>query len=382
MGKSQMREILDTTNNAKNVLPHYYYTSPSVVSDAVSIPNHLFLQTLKIPNNANNLNQQTTESLQAAYKRHRKSIDLHKLSKKRNLKKIQQKKRKKKKDKKYKHQHSDLCPCSCHNDMSPTPIYSASDRYDGDIENEQELKEQELQKPVIQSTIGIDQRLHYLDTNKTPRKKKKKKGKKKKIPISPPIAVAIKRNKKDQKEKISDLDSETILNENEQITNSLHLSGGIINDLVRFSAISPSPIWYNNRRKLHIKEIRNYSREHMVASSVCSALWTTHSLEILKLFKLSWSQRIMAFAEPSIMFYVIDIDTKNTAKQLFNIAEHRFNGLEYVELKYRLNCNKHKFALLCIVDSYYIINETDQYFVDQRHCIPSYLIRNKTFLLA
>merc|ERR1712228_724033 len=95
----------------------------------------------------------------------------------------------------------------------------------------------------------------------------------------------------------------------------------------------------------------------------------------------SWSQRIMAFAEPSIMFFCL-ADCDNQARELFEIAECRFDGLEYVEVRYRLNCDKDRFALLCIVDSYYIINETDQYFVDQKHCIPSYLIRNKKNILT
>ena len=85
------------------------------------------------------------------------------------------------------------------------------------------------------------------------------------------------------------------------------------------------------------------------------------------------------------MFYVVEgvgdsggAGGGNVAKQLFQIAENRFEGLDYVEMRYRLDSRRHQFALMCIVDAYYIINETNQYFIDHRHCIPSYLIRNRT----
>merc|ERR1719410_751496 len=137
------------------------------------------------------------------------------------------------------------------------------------------------------------------------------------IPITPSLAIS-------EIQRVSDLDSETLLQQRKGIKTSLIVSGRIISDLVRFSSISPAPIWYRNRSKLHIKEIRKRSREHMVLSAVCCALWTKNELEALKLFKLSWAQRIMKFGEPSIMYFCLGENDKknlNCAKKLFEIAE-------------------------------------------------------------
>merc|ERR1712228_755448 len=74
--KHQMKNILNEKKESQNKsLPHYYYTSPSVISDAPTIPSHLLM-------NLTNTKNERNESLQDAFKRHRQSVDLNKGKKK------------------------------------------------------------------------------------------------------------------------------------------------------------------------------------------------------------------------------------------------------------------------------------------------------------
>jgi len=429
-------QIAEAMASHRNAMPHYYYTSPSVISDAPTIPTHLLAQSLTSKQRTKSRPSQAM-SLQSAFRKHRESVDLkralrqsQKTQKTQKLQKGHRQKAKRSTTAKatnpamerqgdrrrgrdrlrrpqveahrhHHHGHGDLCGCSCHGDedsQSRTPLLSPSrDGQDGRNKGDGlHRRKEHIQRSGERERMSVTTNtmtMHGLkhDKGKRSSARRGRRGKRPRAPVlSPQIAVEIKRTKrrktKSTKKRaasggLSGMDSETILEDHAK-NRWLNLSGGVIEDVVRLSAISPSPIWFEHRQKLHIQEIRSYSMQHQMVSTVCCALWTQHQLEVLKLFKLSWSQRIMAFASPSVMFYVMEGRGGgrggNMAKRLLETAERRFDGLDFVKVRYRLNGRRHRFALMCIVDAHYVLNENEHYFVDHRHCIPSYLIRNKT----
>ncbi|ETO36484.1 hypothetical protein RFI_00576 [Reticulomyxa filosa] len=165
------------------------------------------------------------------------------------------------------------------------------------------------------------------------------------------------------------------------------LPNDLVNELALFTTISPTPIWNKNRFKLHVQQLEADGREYTICANVCRLLRDSlplkhadASFQVVKIFKLSWAQRIMSFGDINVMVYVGRGTTSNggnIAQQLFRDVHTLFKNLKngQVPLFFRLK-NGFDMCLLCIVDTFYLQrHQQGQCYIPREFCIPAYLIK-------